>query len=254
MKNKPSIVVFEVSDNNASNHDYGRHACDKHLNDFSDFIKSLGYDVELDSFLGKLKIEGHEFNINNDNASYMSKNSFTKMAVVRKPENRYIIIQKGYKQNLLKVQFNKEYDANKLRNKIDEEIARRNDLISKKAKEDAENIKNVTAIAEKYIDSGIKDLANILNISDSLIKIYTNHSILEFDFSSRLLKSALLQPSRFHNELGSDNIYSYLESISEEIKQISKIIKDNSFSPELVEWSRTKTSGSYKFKTMEYKN
>lgn len=252
IKSKPSIVVFEVNDNNRSKMEYGRHACDKYLNDFSDFIKSLGYNIELDTFLGKLKIEGHEFNINTDNASYMSKNAYNREVTVRKPQNRYILIEKGYKKNLLKIQFNKEYDGNKLRQKIDEEINRLNELAKNTIDREMANLNNVTMIAKKYIDAGMKDLVNSISVSNSVINIYTERFILGFDFSSGILKSVLVQQIRFNNELESENIFSDLEKISMDIKDISKIVKENPMPLELSEWSTVHSSGSYSFKRLEY--
>lgn len=252
IKSKPSIIVFEVNDNNRSQMEYGKHACDKYLNDFSDFIKSLGYDVELNAFLGKLKIEGHEFNVNTDNASYMSKNLYRREVTVRKPENRYILIEKGYKKNLLKIQFNKEYDGNKIRKKINEEINRLNELIKNTIDRETANLNNVTMIAKKYIDAGMKELVNSVSVSNSVINIYTEELALGFDFSSGVLKSALVHQKRYNDESESENIFSDLEKISMDIKNISKIVKENPMPVELSEWSTVQSSGSYIFKTLEY--
>lgn len=210
------------------------------------------FDVELDAFLGKLKIEGHEFNVNTDNASYMSKNLYRREVTVRKPENRYILIEKGYKKNLLKIQFNKEYDANKIKQKIDEEINRLNELAKNTVDREAANLNNVTMMAKKYIDSGIKDLANSISVSGGLINIYTEEGIFNFSFDNGILKMAIIHQKTYTNESDSINIITDLEKIGNKIKNISQIIKENPMPVELLEWSKVQSSGSYSFKRLEY--
>lgn len=100
MKKKPSIVVFEVNDNNRSKIEYGKHTGKDYFILFCEFIASLGYDVESDLLLGEIKINGHKFKVDTNNASYMSKNAFNRTISIRKPQNRYILIVKGHNKYL----------------------------------------------------------------------------------------------------------------------------------------------------------
>lgn len=252
IKVKPSIVVFEVNDNNRLKNEYGKQSGRVYFDDFADFIKSLGYDIEADSYLERIKINGHEFKIDTNNASYMSKNAYNREVTVRKPQNRYILIKKGYKKNLLKIQFNKEYDANKIKQKIDEEINRLDEHFKNTIDREAVNLNNVTMIAKKYIDAGMKDLANSISVSGGLINIYTEEGIFNFSFDNGILKMAIIHQKTYTNESDSINIITDLEKIGNKIKNISQIIKENPMPVELSEWSKIQSSGSYSFKKLEY--
>lgn len=252
MKKKPSIVVFEVNDNNRSKSEYGKNAGKEYFNLFSDFIASLGYDVESDSYLERIKINGHDFNVDTNNASYMSKNAFNRTISIRKPENRYILILKGYNRNLIKVQINKEYDANKLREKINEEINRLDELTKSTIDRETANINNTTFIAKKYIDSGIRELANSFTVNNGIIEIYIKEAFFEFDIISGVLKSLTIYQKDYSNEFEINNIFSDFQNLDTKIKQIIKIVKDNPIPKELLDWSMGNSNGSYAFKKLEY--
>lgn len=252
MKKKPSIVVFEVNDNNRSKIEYGKHTGKDYFILFCEFIASLGYDVESDLLLGEIKINGHKFKVDTNNASYMSKNAFNRTISIRKPQNRYILIVKGHNKYLIKVQINKEYDANKLREKINEEINRLEELAKKNIDRESSNINNITFIAKKYIDSGIRELANSFTVKNGIIEIYIKEAFFEFDIISGVLKSLTIYQKDYSNEFEINNIFSDFQNLDTKIKQIIKIVKDNPIPKELLDWSMGNSNGSYAFKTLKY--
>ncbi len=249
---KKSIVVFEVNDNNRSMHEYGKHAGREYFIPFTEFIESLGFEISTHAAIQEITINGHKFDVRTNNASYASKNSYNRDVNIRKPENRYITIEHGYTTpNILKIHFNKEYDANKLRAKISAAIKSKEDRIQYVIDTENRNKNNTTFIAESYVDAGISNIATNLSVSKGEIKIYMNGAVINFNTKGEFAKTILHQ-----REANSDyeiiTMFNDLNTIHDKINKLSNIIKNNPTPSDLLEWLSGECSGSYNFKTLEY--
>lgn len=117
-KQKKEIVVFEVNDKGRENEfskrvRYSRND-DEYSQLFKSFLQSLGYEFKDEKFCSYVTINGIRYEIGTRNASYMSYNAWTRKAAIRKPENRFITFVG------MRIHFNVEFDAGKLRKKIEE--------------------------------------------------------------------------------------------------------------------------------------
>ncbi len=218
---------------------------------FTDFIESLGFDISVNSVIEEITINGHKFDVNTNNASYMSKNSYNRNVGIRKPENRYITIEHGYKKVILKIHLNKEYDANKLRAKINAEIKSREDITQYVADTENRNKKNTTFIAELYVDAGIVGIATSLSISKGEIKIYMNGASVNFNAKGEIVKVTLYTKDA-NSESEMITMFNDLSTIQDKINRLSTVIKHNPMPSDLLEWSLGEGNGYYIFKTLEY--
>lgn len=249
---KKSVVVFEVNDTNRGTHEYGKYSGKAYFIPFTDFIESLGYDISIRESISEITINGHKFEVNTNNASYMSQNSYNREVNVRKPQNRYITIEHGYKKTLIKIHFNKEYDANKLRAKINDAIQSKESIIQNRINRENNNETNTTSIAKSYIDSGIIGIANNLFISQGEILLHIDGATISFNINGEISKLTIHQRDA-KGESGITTMFNDLNIIHDKIKKLTKIIKDNPIPSELSEWASSEDShGSYIFKTLEY--
>ncbi len=249
---KKSIVVFEVNDNNRGIHEYGKYSGREYFIPFTEFIESLGFEISTHDVIEEIIINGHKFSVNTNNASYASKNSYNREVNVRKPENRYITIEQGhFSPNVIKVRFNKEYDGNKLREKINAAIKSREDITQCIADTENRNKKNTTFIAELYVDAGIVGIATNLSISKGEIKIYINGAVVHFNTKGEITK-VILHSKEANNESEMIAVFSDLNLVQDKINRLSSIIKYNPIPSDLLEWSLREGNGSYIFKTLEY--
>jgi hypothetical protein len=170
---KSYTTIYEVNDENRGYETYG-HTYEK---SFVSFIESLGFDIkpqfEKSPSLGYM-IQGVVFKVNTDNASYMSKNAYTRDVKPRKAQNRYIILTSG-NTNVIKVHFNKELDAPKLKAKINQAIA---DYFEKEERITAikkANDENTIAIAMHYLQGEhnlLKSALHQIHIQQGIITFY----------------------------------------------------------------------------------
>jgi len=181
LKNK-SIVVFEINDDNRKHEFKG----DGYRQLFIDFIQSLGFDAKLKYDFGSdVIINDEEFNIDIDNASYMSKNGWTREQYVRKPINRFVILKRisHTASTIIKIHFNKEYDGDKLREKINAAIQAKIDQRQRIIDVENKDKENTTAIAENFIrKNGFKDIVSYVRIHKGQISFTIKNASAQITF------------------------------------------------------------------------
>lgn len=163
----PSIVVFEVGDaNNLSDEVIGKDP--SYVFQLRDFIESMGYEVYkpspgIDAVLAQNKIEinGQRFHVDYTNCGRYSKNIYTREITERKPENRFIRIltREINGSTIIKLIFNKEYDANKLRDKIDAAIKERLDKETRLKNWHEQKKTNTILVAKHYQFPGLESMS-----------------------------------------------------------------------------------------------
>lgn len=175
----PSMVMFEINDekrqSERSNHEY--------FPLFVEFIQSLGFKTfqHFPTSTSLVINDDCDVDIDVNNASYLSRNSYTREVYVRKPENRYVRLKVGFspERSIIKIFFNKEYDANKLREKINTEIERQRAVV--KSREDRKDYdKNNTKIIGKHYSTAlVRKFCKNINISQGLISFYSDDFCLD---------------------------------------------------------------------------
>lgn len=145
---KKDIVVFEINDNGRE-HEYK--AGPGYVNAFIGFLESLGFEPNRKyEHSTDIELDGISFGINTGSASYMSKNVYTRDRFVRKPQNRWVGLEKGMNGIIVKVYINKEMDATKIKAQINRAIDAANERIKKVTDTQAQDKKNSIAIGDHY--------------------------------------------------------------------------------------------------------
>lgn len=252
IKQNKSVVVFEINDENRKCEFNG----DGYKKPFIDFIQSLGFDAELKyDFSDAVVVNGEEFNICTDNASYMSKNAFSRDENIRKPINRFIILQllSHTSSTIIKIHFNKEYDGDKLRKKINDaiqaKIDRRQSIIDGEIKDE----QNTTAIAKHFMSKdGFKEIVTSIQIKEGKILFDINNSttltikasgeFIEFDIYKKEVKS----------ESDLNPMFNELFKLKEKTEKLLNIIKSNPLDTNLIEYCEKTYSKTYNVTKSEY--
>lgn len=252
LKNK-RIVMFEVSDDHEKRkYEYGKYSGSNYKKPFADFIETLGFEVVTEDHLDGVKINGERFEIYLGNASYMTKNVYTKQVSVRKPINRYVSIMKGYDSTLLKVHFNKEYDGDKLCKVINDAIQSRID--ARKLHEDKKNEDkvNTIAVAEHFmVNENFKNIVEIIMIHQGKIQfnfdggsltITPKKEFVDFDINT----------VRVSNENELSSLFDKLLVLKENANKLLEAVKQNEFTNEIVEWCEKTHNRYYDVKESKY--
>lgn len=128
-----------------------------YLKQFIEFIESLGYEISEGKSIhsSTIEIKGVSFEIVTKNASYYSYNPYGRKWSVRKPENRFITLSRGSYRNtyVIKVHFNKEIDADRMRKNIDKAIEEHFAVIKKNQQFKIAQEENTTKIAMHFLDN-----------------------------------------------------------------------------------------------------
>ncbi len=247
IKKNKSVVVFEIANEEYSSVSY------KTL--FTDFIQSLGFEVELEPSIDRITINGEDFYINDDNSSYKSKNAFTRDVSIRKPVNRFIILQllSHSTTTIIKIQFNKEYDGDKLREKINTAIQNKIDRRQSIADSEIKDEQNTTAVAKHFISKeGFKEIVTNINIKEGKLLFSINNSttltvkasgeFIEFDIYKKEVKS----------ESDLNPMFDELFKLKEKTEKLLNIIKSNPLDANLIEYCEKTYSKSYNVTRLEY--
>jgi 5S rRNA maturation endonuclease (ribonuclease M5) len=248
-KTKKSLVVFEINDTERKGelHGYG------YASIFADFIESLGFNVDRTNIgvLSSIKIDDVSFEINTDNASYMSKNAWSKDINVRKDINRFISLEIGdNRPKVVKIFFNKEYDGNKIRSKINEVIDTCKKTISdreNRKKTDKDNTIKVYSILDTNIPAIVKGIRIDLGT---------------IDFTMEDARLSIDSSGNFLNLITYNNVHNSLEEVSDSINKKAKIyeickevlmaFQKCKFDDSLIEWINTSSNHHYNLHTKEY--
>lgn len=190
---KKSTTTFEVID---TNRDWETKAGNDYCHLMIDFIRSLGFDVELQYPEGKalfdhILIDGIEAFLYTDSASCMGQNAYSK---VRKPrQNRFIGISgtgTWHNTGLIRIPINKEVDKEKLIKKISELIKKKSDG-EKQLKDLKESQENIALKIKNHLQSNliIKKVMDSLQINNAEIFIGTPSGGIRFDILTWSFKS-----------------------------------------------------------------
>lgn len=161
-------VIFEINDTNRQ-HEYK--AGHDYVEAFIGFLESLGFEpTRKYEHSSNVIIDGVEFGIGTDNASYMSKQQFTRDRVVRKPQNRFVSLDKGWQSVAARVFINVETDADRLKSRIRKAIddAKQKDQDHQDRKK--ETTKNAIAIGQHYCQLAfVRDFVSTISIHEGMI-------------------------------------------------------------------------------------
>lgn len=141
-------VIFEINDTNREG-EYK--AGPEYVKAFVSFLESLGFEpTQKYEHSDRVEINGVEFGIGTDNASYMTHQRFTRERSQRKEQNRFVQLERGYGTPSIRVFINVETDGKKLRDRINAAIAERNQKT--KAREDykAEQTRKTIEVGKHY--------------------------------------------------------------------------------------------------------
>lgn len=252
LKNK-RIVVFEINDNEENRkYESGKYSGRNYKKPFADFIETLGFQVEVEDHLDAMKINGERFDLYLGNASYMTKNAWTREVTVRKPINRYVSIMRGYDSTLLKVHFNKEYDGDKLCKVINDAIQSRID--ARQFHEDNKNRdkENTIAVAKHFMIHN--DFKNIVH----RIKIHQGKIQFNFDGGSLTITPKKefvdfdINTARVSNENELPSLFDKLLVLKENANKLLEAVKQNEFTNEIVEWCEKTHNRYYDVKESKY--
>lgn len=146
------------------------------------FLESLGYEVTLrhEGHYGLgVVIDGVEFMMGDDNASYMTENIYSRKRYVRAAHNRYMSLSCPGSKNM-NIQINKEYDANDIRKRITKMMeanqARERGIEDNKNERD----RNVMQIGRHYLTRP--------TIKKAVDHIYIDKTIIQFSFINKVFQ------------------------------------------------------------------
>lgn len=252
-KNK-SIVVFEINDDHENRkYEYGKYSGNIYKNPFADFIESLGFKVVVEDHFGGIDINGERFTLHLNNASYMSKNGWSREVNVRKPINRYVSIMSGHDTTMLKIHFNKEYDGDKLRKKINDAIQSRIDV--KKWHEDSKNKNkiNTIAVAEHFmLNNDFKNIVEYIRIHEGKIQLMFDGASLTITPSKQFV-SLNIYSSDILNETELPLFFDKLSTLKENANKLLQMVKKNKFTNEIIEWcEKIACNRYYNVKELKY--
>lgn len=147
-KKQKEIVVFEINDNDREHEFKAGH---KYVDEFIGFIESLGFAVSRKyEHSSSIEIQGYEFSINTDSASYRSMNVYTRERFIRKPQNRFVALEKGYQNTVCRVHINQEVDAARIRKQINAAIQKANENEKEYEDRKKKDTENTVAVGEHY--------------------------------------------------------------------------------------------------------
>jgi len=239
-KKTRNIVVYEVNDSNTEfEFECGRLSGNNYINSCIAFIESLGFEISRKyEHSDNVIINGVEFQLDTDSASYLSKNAWSRIVSVRKPKNRFVTITRGYKNNIAKIYINQEIDADKLRERINAGINNYHALIETRKQEELGRQNKTIAIATHFLnDPEIKKAIRVIMIDTNTIRFaFHNKFSLVISADGKLISASFNHP-------GVNNV-EQLKEFTEEIKISSdsfKMVSDRitslpKLSPDLIEW------------------
>lgn len=172
LKKTKNTTMFEVNDNGRE-HEFSGHS---YVKPFFSFLESLNLDIKLKhpDALGlehSIVINGYDFPINDDNASFMTKNAYKRDQWQRKPENRFMILECRASDNI-RVHINKEIDSDKLKTRIKDAVKSLVDRDNEIAERDKRDHDNTCKVANHYLSNPeILNVIDTVNIEKGIIRL-----------------------------------------------------------------------------------
>lgn len=223
---------------------------------FAGFIEASGFDVRPkfeDSPLSSniVLINGHACKIDTKNCAVTYRSPYTKRAVQRKPENRFIVLSAGYRVNILKVVVNKEVDAARLRNKLNSHIAAIEQRSAARKAQEKLDEENTVFIGMHYMSNDfISTFVTSLKIDKGtiLFVLRNGYVLVKTDGT---LKVAGISPINFNTIQDVMNFELMDEMIPATFSKIVlEILNQNPLQSNLIEWASTAYNKHFYTKTM----
>lgn len=178
-----ATTMFEINDEGRQN-EYDRHGKSvgsNYIKPFVEFLESLGFEIkskydDTPGLTDHIIIDGVEFGIDTTNASYKSYNIYDRKVNVRKPENRYVALERGYNRPVAcRVHINKEIDAENLKARINKAIQEEKDRETAYLNREQLNKDNAVTIAVYFLkNKRIKEFTRQIGIERSKINFSFN--------------------------------------------------------------------------------
>jgi hypothetical protein len=221
---------------------------------FTDFISSLGYEVKRRAdFSSAVYINDIVFSLVVNNCTRYAKSAFSRQWNKRKPENRFAEVRTtNHSKLVLKVQINKEYDADKLRAKIDAAIKaeKDHDIAIEKLKLDL--INNTNKIGRHYLsNNSIKDAVKYISINQGVLFFsFTANGSLSISSAGEFIIANMGVPKM--NSVAdvmalADNLATQANELNRIVGEIMNIKPLDNY---LVEWAKSADNQSFYSNTM----
>ncbi len=253
IKKNKRIVVLEINDDHENRKlEYGKYSGSNYKKPFADFIESLGFEVVLQSHIDAIEINGERFDLYLGNASYMTKNAWSREVSVRKPINRYVSIMRGHDTIVLKIHFNKEYDGDKLCKTINDAIQSRID--ARKFHEDNKNEdkNNTIAVAEHFmVNDDFKNIVEKIKIHHGKIQLMFDGATLIITPNKQFV-SLDINSSEIKNETELPSLFDKLFALKENTNKLLQVVKQNEFTNEIIQWCEKAYYRYYDVKELKY--
>lgn len=233
-------VIYEIND---SGRQYERNGSD-YYNSFAEFIESLGYQVAVEEHpFGNtpgLDINEIGFEVDLSHASYMAQSAYDTSSHVRKPENRYIALKavpNAYPA--IRVQINKEYDANQLKSKIDKAIKAVNEKKRGWAEKELQDAEKLKQIGMHYFnDPTFRRAIEYINIHRGVIS-FSMHNF----FTIKLNDSGQWNASGYIQDMGSaEQVREFCSCMRNRVDSLFVLYHDlrvyNKLPDDLIEWTK----------------
>lgn len=236
---KKHTTMFEVNDEDREHEYHG----EKYISSFVEFIESLGFNVGEKDYPGSknIIINGVKFNINVDNASFMARSAYDRKGHERKPQNRFISITKTYGDKcIVKIPFNKEIEADKIKTKINAAIKAHHDREIEIKNRDKRDEENTIAIGAHYLSHPFLKIA--------IEYIHIEKGIISFSFKDYFtvqFKENNFVNASFHaKEMKSgDDVFSFIDTIGPKMTNFEtafhELLLSKKLPDYLIEWANS---------------
>lgn len=237
-----NTTMYEVNDTGRE-HEYSG---DGYIKSFIGFIESLGFDITRKyEHSNNVIINDREFSIVIDNASFMSRNAFTRKCTPRKPANRWVGITKGHYGDtpFLKVFINNEMDSDKLKAKIEAAISEDQKRDKEIADSKLTNYNNTIAIGNHFFaNETVKGAVNFLHIEKGVMTFVFNDG---FSVKLKADNEYISTSTNFGTFDKAEDVYTFVDTISERAQKFEEAFSELILSKVLPEPLRKWTETQY---------
>lgn len=229
-----ATTMFEINDSGRE-HEYSRRGKTYdgvYIKPFIEFLESLGYEItykygDTPGLTSNIIIDGVEFGIDAGNATYATYDIYKRKRSVRKPENRYVALERGYSRPVAcRVHINKELDTENLKARINKAIKEEQDR--DKAIEDRDKLTydNTIATAMHYLkNKRIKEFTNFTYINRSVMNFnLKDGSCVSIDTQTGALIKAILKVDEIETAEAMDELVLTISNRSRKFRDIVNLI------------------------------
>lgn len=257
-----STTTFEINDGDKIQRkcDYAHNGSSsyRYTDLFIDFIRTLGYDVEqLYNGSRTVKIDGIEMDIYTGNASYMSRNGFTREESVRLPHNRFVALRWPWEHGnkyIVKVLINQEIKKAGIIARIDRAIAERKQVEQNAIDRKKADKENTEAVAQHFLKRmNLDNIVRSIKIHEGNITFFTKMAGYTITASNNWFVSYNL----YSNEISSggelQGLFNDLSDEEQNIRTLQiEITVRGEIDDHLKPWAKTAHNRSYNVVKKEY--